>query len=103
MTEPTNTPTFDLSTTKGVQSALTYLSNVMRHPEFDPKGTDGIDGPDTRSAVENFQSYADLTIDGVVGEETKASIARTVDIVTPSTLSTEPSPPPFDPFDVRNT
>jgi hypothetical protein len=41
---------------------------------FDPKGIDGIFGPNTQAAVTAYQKAKGLTIDGIVGEETLGSL-----------------------------
>jgi N-acetylmuramoyl-L-alanine amidase len=43
---------------------------------FDPRRVDGIFGPDTRSALEDFQRNAGLVCDGVCGPETLAMLDR---------------------------
>lgn len=41
---------------------------------FDPKGVDGIYGPNTRNAVKLFQAANGLFIDGIVGPKTRAAL-----------------------------
>ncbi len=41
-----------------------------------PLTVDGLDGPDTASAVRLFQMKAGLTVDGIYGEETKAALEK---------------------------
>jgi hypothetical protein len=58
---------YDLSTTAGVQSALTNLG-------YDPGPVDGVSGPRTRAAVTAFQRDQGLAADGIVGPNTRAAL-----------------------------
>jgi len=69
---PFTGPSFDLTTTRGVQQALNYLG---ANPVL---ATDGIPGPLTRAAIENFQKDHGLTADGVVGRFTRAALQLAV-------------------------
>lgn len=53
--------------TKWLQQTLTALG-------YDPGPIDGIPGPQTAAAVSQFQSDADLAVDGVVGERTNDAL-----------------------------
>lgn len=44
-----------------------------------PVTVDGIDGPETRSAVKRFQTEYDLVSDGIVGPATRAALIRALD------------------------
>jgi peptidoglycan hydrolase-like protein with peptidoglycan-binding domain len=87
-------PVFDLTTTKGLQDGLLYLSNRMHKPEFNPLGDDGISSVDLTNAISHFQSYANLPITGVADGTTTGTLERAISIVSPSTKppSTIPSP-----------
>ena len=54
---------------------------------FDAGRVDGIFGPDTASAVEEFQLNGGLVVDGVCGEATTASLVRMSARVTPATVA----------------
>jgi hypothetical protein len=58
---------YDLSTTSGVQSALTDLG-------YDPGAVDGAWGPKTQAAVIQFQKDKGLSQDGIVGPNTRAAL-----------------------------
>lgn len=57
---------------KELQETLTKLG-------YDTKGTDGIFGSNTESAVKSFQSAYGLTVDGKVGPATQSAIAKALD------------------------
>jgi peptidoglycan hydrolase-like protein with peptidoglycan-binding domain len=60
----------DLSTTEGVQIALTKLG-------YDPGAIDGEDGPGTRAAVQKFQTEHQPeagAVDGIVGPRTRIAL-----------------------------
>lgn len=65
---------YDLTTTKGVQQALTALATALNKPAFNPKGADGIIGPNTRAAISAFQSYANLPATGTADSATQDAI-----------------------------
>jgi peptidoglycan hydrolase-like protein with peptidoglycan-binding domain len=55
------------------------VRNVQRrllHLGFDPKGIDGVYGPQTEAAVRRFQASAGITMDGIVGPETRARLSE---------------------------
>ena len=54
----------DVDTLAGVQTALSFLG-------FDPGTVDGIDGPNTKSAVRAFQEAQGIAADGIVGPNTR--------------------------------
>lgn len=62
----------DLETLEGVQTALSALG-------FDPGKIDGKDGPNTQKAVREYQARNNLSIDGIVGPNTRASIYNELD------------------------
>lgn len=59
----------DLTTTRGIQRALTALG-------FDPGPVDGEMGKRTKAAVIAFQKRAGLKTDGIVGPVTRSALAR---------------------------
>ena len=63
-----SSPTYDLTTTRGVQARLRDLG-------FDPGPIDGIRGPRTEAAVRAFQHSRDLVVDGIVGPKTRTAFA----------------------------
>jgi hypothetical protein len=64
-------PPFDLSSTLGVQLALTYLS-------FHPGLLDNDDGPLTKAAIEAFQQSVGLPLNGIVGDSTRTAFELAV-------------------------
>jgi Putative peptidoglycan binding domain len=82
---------YDLSTVLGIQEALIYLAGKLGRPELDPGGLDDDLGPKTKAAVEAFQQYAGLTVDGDPGDETRSAIMKIIAGVASTTL---PAPPP---------
>jgi peptidoglycan hydrolase-like protein with peptidoglycan-binding domain len=58
------------STGDVVRSLQRVLSNGEGAWNVGPKGIDGIFGPNTEASVEAFQAWADVPVDGVVGERT---------------------------------
>ena len=58
----------NLDELEGVQDALTKLG-------YEPGKVDGKDGPNTQKAVREFQAAAAIKIDGIVGPETRQSLA----------------------------
>jgi len=64
--------TIDLNTTLGIQLALQALG-------FNPGGIDGVSGPATQKAIEQFQANNGLAQDGVVGPETQLALAAALD------------------------
>ena len=57
----------NLDELEGVQDALTKLG-------YDPGTVDGKDGPKTQKAVREFQASAEITIDGIVGPDTRQAL-----------------------------
>lgn len=68
--------TFDLRTTLGIQESLAALG-------FLPGPLDGIPGAKTRGAVMEFQRYATLVSDGLVGPLTRAALQARLDEAEP--------------------
>jgi peptidoglycan hydrolase-like protein with peptidoglycan-binding domain len=58
------------STGDVVHSLQQVLSNGDGAWNLGPKGVDGIFGPNTKASVEAFQAWAEVPVDGVVGELT---------------------------------
>ncbi len=72
-----NSPKFgsiNLDTILGVQKALNALG-------YDAGNEDGIDGPNTKDAVGEFQSEHGLEADGKAGPKTKQSLIGVLDKV----------------------
>ena len=67
MAEPTLQRGSEGQDVKDVQEALIEL-------DFKPGAVDGVFGVYTESAVKLFQRWANATVDGVVGEDTKAKL-----------------------------
>jgi peptidoglycan hydrolase-like protein with peptidoglycan-binding domain len=59
-----------------------------------PGPLDGTLGPDTEGAIRLFQQAAGLTVDGIVGPRTRASLAGAAQIGQPRCPATPPPPPP---------
>ncbi|HEX2876904.1 MAG TPA: peptidoglycan-binding domain-containing protein [Polyangiaceae bacterium] len=72
----------NLDDIEGVQTALSKLGK-------DPGTIDGKDGPKTRHAVHEFQTEAQIKIDGIAGPETKGALRAKLD-----ELSAAPAPAP---------
>lgn len=53
---------------------VTELQKYLKKLGYDPKGIDGIYGPDTRKAVRDFQKAYGLLVDGKAGPETKGKM-----------------------------
>lgn len=56
------------------QNALTYLSQSLGQPSWNPQGVDGKYGPHTQSAVKAFQAAQSLPVDGQCGPTTAAAL-----------------------------
>lgn len=69
---------YDLSTTEGLQEALTYLAGAMGRSELDPHGIDGTLGPKTTAAITALQRSVNVKQDGIAGPETKNAILTLV-------------------------
>lgn len=57
-------------------SQVRALQNSLKSNGFDPGGADGVFGPRTQRAVEQFQAARGLKVDGQVGEETTTALRR---------------------------
>lgn len=57
----------NLDNLAGVQDALTKLG-------YDPGPIDGKDGPRTQDAVRQFQAFASIKVDGIVGTQTRLAL-----------------------------
>jgi len=64
-------PPFDLTSTLGVQMALSYLG-------FDPGPLDGTLGPLTSNAIVLFQKSAGIPDDGIVGNSTRSAMENAI-------------------------
>lgn len=56
--------------------AVRELQNNLKKLGYDPKSTDGTFGSNTQKAVKEFQKVCGLTVDGIVGANTKKQIER---------------------------
>jgi len=62
---------------KSTGNAVRLLQEILKdfaYPPFDPGVVDGKFGPQTESAVKEFQDWWPLTVDGIVGQETWAAL-----------------------------
>jgi peptidoglycan hydrolase-like protein with peptidoglycan-binding domain len=59
-----------------------------------PGPLDGSLGPDTEGAIRLFQQAAGLTVDGIVGPRTRASLTGAAQLGQPRCPDTPPPPPP---------
>ena len=55
-----------------VQKALAALG-------YDPGKIDGLDGPNTKKAVREFQASANIGVDGIVGRDTRTALVQRLD------------------------
>jgi hypothetical protein len=78
---PPSGPQFDLSSTMGVQSALTFLAGKMGQHSFDPLGVDNIAGKNTIAAIRAFQSFATLPETGTMDDNTRNAIQAQLNVV----------------------
>ena len=78
---PPSGPQFDLSSTMGVQSALTFLAGKIGQHSFDPLGVDGIAGKNTTAAIKAFQSFATLPETGAVDDPTRNAILAQINVI----------------------
>jgi murein L,D-transpeptidase YcbB/YkuD len=78
---PPSGPQFDLTSTAGVQSALTFLAGKMHQQAFDPLGVDNVFGKNTSSAVKAFQVWAKLPVSGAVDQHTADAIRAQLTVV----------------------
>lgn len=58
---------------------------------------DGTLGPDTEAGIRQFQSVASLTVDGIVGQSTRAALEAASQSGGPRCPATPPPPPPTSP------
>ncbi len=79
-------PNAELLAVKAKGPLVTRLQNILIEKGFDPGVVDGIFGPKTKSAVEQFQEVNGLVVDGMVGSQTWSAICNSP--VAP------PPPPP---------
>lgn len=59
-------------------SNVLYLQYALRIVCINPKGTDGVFGEGTKSAVERFQQKVSLTADGIVGTDTWNALCKKI-------------------------
>ena len=69
---------------KGTVLVAGTLEQALKDLGFDAGQVDGRDGPKTQQAVRSFQARATIKIDGIVGDETRAALARALDEAEPS-------------------
>ena len=63
---------------------------------YDPGPVDGIFGGGTESAVKAFQSARGLSVDGLVGDQTRAALAEAKQEQSAPEPEPEPEPPAFE-------
>lgn len=76
--------TLDLNGSSDVQAALTFLAIMLRHPEFNPLGIDGVWGPHSKAALEAFQMFALPTSSATLGmpnAQTAVALQSAIDTV----------------------
>lgn len=59
---------------KEMQEKMGKLASKMARPDFDPKGADGWNGPNTEKAIKAIQTYCKLAVDGKCGPNTRRAI-----------------------------
>lgn len=69
---------------EGVQKALTSLG-------YTPGTIDGKDGPRTQAAVREFQTAANIGVDGIAGPVTKGAIVAELDAQAASATEETPT------------
>ena len=69
-------PNAELLALKAKGPLVTRLQNILIEKGFDPGFVDGIFGPKTKSAVEQFQEVNGLLVDGMVGPQTWSAICN---------------------------
>jgi hypothetical protein len=87
-TTTTSTPT---STTSADTAAIETLQQELDTLGCGAGNVDGILGPETEAAIKHFQTAAGLTVDGIVGTQTRAALAAAASSGTPHC---EDTPPP---------
>jgi outer membrane protein OmpA-like peptidoglycan-associated protein len=86
-------------TTVDIQQILSGLTQAYGWP-CDPGDVDGMDGPDTQSAVQAFQGECNtryslgLTIDGICGPETWKAVHRALCAAVAESLGPDPNAEP---------
>jgi murein DD-endopeptidase MepM/ murein hydrolase activator NlpD len=61
---------------EAVSSRVAALQTALRAEGLYDGDTDGIDGPQTRSAVRRLQARRGLTVDGIAGPQTRRALGR---------------------------
>ncbi|MHB8124882.1 MAG: C40 family peptidase [Desulfitobacteriaceae bacterium] len=61
-----------------VGTEVKVLQSELLQLDFNPGQIDGIFGPNTKSAVQGFQSSVNLTSDGIVGQSTSQAISQAI-------------------------
>lgn len=87
---PPDHHSFNLKTVLGYQGALKYLASIDPVlSDINPGPVDGIDGPQTKSAVKEFQRLTDCLIDGIVGPQTQTAIYKALEHIDSKVLAAE--------------
>ena len=73
-----NGPGFADSVSRGTDAIMEY-QRQLKELGYYGGSVDGVRGPLTRGAVENFQRDHDLVVDGIVGPATRATLKRAMD------------------------
>jgi peptidoglycan hydrolase-like protein with peptidoglycan-binding domain len=88
----TTTASDTTTTTKpgGPSSAVRALQHELDTLGCGAGANDGLLGPETEAAIRHFQAAAGLTVDGIVGVNTRAALAQAAQTGSPNCNATPP-------------